>query len=561
MNKALASEKKYTMIIEKDVMVTMRDGVKIPVDIYRPDAPGEKFPALFAFSPYGKNSQVFETPPQPFGKSIFEASVESGDPRYYAERGYVFAIADFRGLGHSEGEYVGAFNKKEGEDGYDIVEFLAKQEWCDGGVGLAGICYFANAQLRVAIEQPPSLKCIAPWEIYGADAYTQAIYPGGVLDIFWYGLYTGTYPARCGYAINNVKSWMRENTPPEKLKELVDKFSADPDLRQYPYLYHLLQYPEKNPILFDYMLNPLDGPYWRERSVIEQIDKINVPVYVGGPFFSFFMDPQIHVYNRLNKDVPKKAYFYSDMGVRPWYTDHDELLRWYDYWLKGIDTGIMEEDNVRYYTTALNKWQGAKQWPLEDTKYEDFYFNSLGNLYPTPELYNDCPDSFVQEPLFVSEERGIVKYISPPLAEDMQVSGAPRVKFYAAIDQEDTTWRVEIREADSDAMYPLASGWLRASLRKRVPEKDTPWQIMHDFTKYDYVNLGEIYEYEVQLRPFSHLFKTGKQIKVEISSIDVPTDPATYDVYWHVCKAQTTLHKIYRDADYHSKLSLPVVKK
>ena len=233
MSKINASEKKYKMIVDKDVWVTMRDGVRIPVDIYRPDDPG-KFPALLAISPYGKNAQVYETPPQPFGKSIFEASVESGDPKFYAERGYAFAIADFRGLGHSEGEYVGAFGKKEGEDGHDIVEFLAKQPWCDGGVGLAGICYFANSQLKIAVEQPPSLKCIAPWEIYGADLYRHGMYPGGVFDIFYYGLYTGTYPARCGYAVNNVKSWMIENTPPDKLKELVDKLSADPDLRQYP---------------------------------------------------------------------------------------------------------------------------------------------------------------------------------------------------------------------------------------------------------------------------------------------------------------------------------------
>ena len=558
MSKITASEKKYKMIVDKDVWVTMRDGVRIPVDIYRPDAPG-KFPALLAMSPYGKNAQVFSTPPQPFGKSIFEASVESGDPKFYAERGYAFAIADFRGLGHSEGVHVGAFGKQEGEDGHDVVEFLAKQPWCDGGVGLAGICYFANSQLRIATEQPPSLKCIAPWEIYGADLYRQGIYPGGVLDIFWYGLYTGTYPARCGYAIKNVKSWMIENTPPDKLKELVDKYSADPDLEQYPYLYHLLQYPEKNPLLFDFMLNPLDGPFWRERSVIEYIEKINVPTYVGGPFFSFFMEPQIHVFNRLNKDVPKKAYFYADMGVRPWLTDHDELLRWYDYWLKGIDTGIMDEPDVRYFTSGQNKWHEAKQWPVETVEWKDFYFNSLGALTPGPELHNNHPDSFVQEPLFVTEERGMVKYVTPPLPDDIQISGAPRVKFYSSIDQDDTCWRVDIREAGSDALFPLTTGWLRASLRKRVYEKDTPWSIEHDFTKNDYVKPGEIYEYEMQLRPISHLIRAGKQISVEISCIDIPTDPSTYDVYWHVCKANTTLHKIYRDAEHQSKVSLPLV--
>ena len=141
------------------------------------------------------------------------------------------------------------------------MEWLAEQPWCDGNVGTAGICYFASMQLHAAAAQPPHLKCIAPWEIYGDDLYNHGMYEGGVLNIFRYGLYTGTYPARCGYAIKNCTSAMIRNTPKEELAKLVDEvIASDPDLRQYPYLYHLLKYPEKNPILFDFMLNPLDGP-------------------------------------------------------------------------------------------------------------------------------------------------------------------------------------------------------------------------------------------------------------------------------------------------------------
>lgn len=552
-----ASQPEYKVKVDLDVIMTTRDGVEIPVDVYRPDAPG-KFPGLLAMSFYGKSAQVFETPPQPFGKSIFEASVESGDPYYFAKRGYVYCIADHRGTGDSEGAYLGMMNKHEGEDGHDIVEWMATQEWCDGKVGLSGICYFAHAQLRTACEQPPHLKCIAPWEIFADDLYKHGMYEGGVLNIFLYGLYTGTYPARCGFAIKNIKSAMAESTPPEELKKLVDKYAADPDLRQYPYLYHLLKYPEKNPILFDFMLNPLDGPYYRERSIIEKIDKINVPTYVGGPFFSFFCEPQINVYNRI--DVPKKMYLYTDMGTRPWKGNHDELLRWYDYWLKDIDTGIMDEPNIRYHSTGSEKWASGQQWPLETTEWTDFYLHSLGGLSNEPDYFNDAPDSFTQEPLFVSEERANIKYVSPPLAEDLQVTGAPRVKFYASINQKDTTWRVQVRQADSDAIYPLASGWLKASLRKRVPEKDSAWEIEHDYTEFDYPVPGEIYEYEIQMRPMSHLFKAGTQIMLDISCIDVPTDIETYDVMWHVCPAVTTLHQVYRDVDHPSKLTLPVQK-
>ncbi|MBN1628994.1 MAG: CocE/NonD family hydrolase [Thermoleophilia bacterium] len=553
---APCSKPQYGHVVDKNILVAARDGVRLAVDVYRPDAPG-KFPALLALSPYGKDAQMFETPPQPFGKSVFEASIESGNAYWYAQRGYVYVMADLRGTGYSEGEYEGVFSHYEGEDGADIVEWIAQQPWCDGNVGMAGICYFASMQLHVAACQPPHLKCIAPWEIYGDDLYNHGEYEGGVANIFWYGLYTGTYPARCGYAINNTVSAMEKYTPKEELEKLVQEAMADPDLRQYPYLYHNLLYPKKNPPMFDFLLNKLDGPFWRERSVADRLDKIKVPAYVGGPCFSFFSQCQVNVFNRL--DVPKKMYLYTDMGTRPWRANHDELLRWYDYWLKGLDTGIMDEEPVRYHTTGLEQWQTAKEWPLETTVWTDFYLNSLEQLLPGPDLHNDEPDAFVQGPLYVTEKRARVTYITPPLPCDVQVTGPPRIAFYASIDQPDTAFRFDVREEGSDAVAPLASGWLRASHRALDAEKTTPWEIAHDHTKAVPIKPGEVNEYVAQLRPMSHLFRAGKRIKLEISSIDVPTDIETYDVMWHICNSATTLHKIYRDADHQSRLMLPVI--
>ncbi|MDH4269317.1 MAG: CocE/NonD family hydrolase [Dehalococcoidia bacterium] len=550
----------YGVKVEKNVYVPARDGVRLAVDIYRPDAPG-KFPALLALSPYGKEVQTFDTPPQPFGKSVFEASIEAGIPDFYVPRGYVYVIGDLRGTGYSEGEYEGLFSKKEGEDGADIVEWLAQQSWCNGKIGMAGICYFATIQLFVAAEQPPHLKAICPWEIFADDLYNHGLYEGGVLNIFLYGLYTGTYPARCGYAPKNVISAMIKNTPPKKLERLVEKALSNPDLRQYPYLYHLLKYPEKNPVLFDFMLNTNDGPYYWERSVCNRVNKIKVPAYVGGPLFSFFSQPQINIYNTLK--VPKKFLLYSNMGTRPWKAQHEEVLRWYDYWLKGIDTGIMDEPPIRYYTAVDNKWSKANEWPIESTVWTKFYLNSLESLSPEPDNYNDVPDCFVQQPLYVSEERARVQYLTPPLAEDLQVTGPPRIIFYAAIDADDTNFRIDVRDEPSDnsGILPLASGWLKASFRALDKNKTTPWEIGHDFTKSIPVEPGEINEYVAQLRPISYTFKAGHRIKLEISSIDIPTDPETYDVMWHVCSSKPTLHKIYRDGKYPSHLLLPVIPK
>ncbi len=551
-----ASKPVYGVIVEEDVFVTVRDGVRIAIDIYRPDDVGE-FPSLIAMSPYGKSAQVYPTPPQTFGKSIFEASVESGDPYYYASRGYVYVIGDIRGTGDSEGEYCGIMQSEEGTDGHDVIEWMAEQAWCDGNVATAGICYFSNTQLQIAATNPPHLKCIAPWEIFGDDLYNHGIYEGGVLNIFWYGLYTGTYPARCGYAIKNCTSDMIQNTPEEELKKLVDEAIKDPDLLNYPYLYHLLKYPGKNPILFDFMLNPLDGEWYQKRSVCNRLDNINVPAYIGGPFFSFFTEPQVNVFNRLK--VPKKMFLYTDMGIRPWKGHHDEVLRWYDYWLKGIETGIMDEEPIRYSITGSESWATAKEWPIETTENTDFYLGSLGKLSTDPDPFNPYPDCFVQEPLFVSEERARVTYTTRPLAEDLQVTGAPVITFYASVDQIDTNFRIQVREADSDAIYPLAQGWLKASHRAIDEAKTTPWEIAHVHSQAEPLVPGEIYEFKVQLRPMSHTFKAGQRILLDISSIDIPTDVETYDVMWHMCNARATLHKIYRDDKHPSRLSLPVI--
>ena len=160
------SPAEHGLVIYKDVMVRMRDGVRLAVNVYHPDAVG-KFPALLALSPYGKEIQELPLPPQSLDKSaVWDGVIEAGDSQYIVSRGYVHVIGDLRGTGYSDGEYVGIHSKQEGEDGYDLVEWIAQQPWCDGNVGMTGISYFAMLQCRVACEQPPHLKAIFPFEVH-----------------------------------------------------------------------------------------------------------------------------------------------------------------------------------------------------------------------------------------------------------------------------------------------------------------------------------------------------------------------------------------------------------
>lgn len=557
-------EPKYKMIVEKDVMVTARDGVKLAVDVYRPDAPGA-FPGLFTISVYGKDTQTFDTPPQEFGGSLFEASIETGDPEFYVSRGYCFVIGDYRGIGSSEGEMPGMFSKYEGEDGYDIIEWMAEQPWCNGNIGGTGTCYFGFTQLIIAEQQPPHLKCIAPFELNYDDFYERGFYTGGVCHLIWYCLYTGTNPCRVGLAPKNIVSAVEQEETPEEFKRMVEEACKDPDLKQYPYLYQLLRYPYKNPIVFDLLLHKLDGEWYQKRSYGNYLDKVNIPTFVGGPFHGPFGVAQTSVWNKLTNTPYKRLHMFRDMDPRPWNSHREELIQWYEYWLKGIDTGIMEEP-VCIVETCGGDTLELDNWPPREeglVGQKTFYLGQKEKLLPQfrMDLNMEEPDSFLQRPLFISEERGKLCYRTAPLSEDLQIVGSPVLKFYASIDQPDTTWRIDMYEGGHESPWPITKGWLRASLRKRIPEQDTFWELKHDATKFDYPVPGEIYEYEIMFRPTAHIFRAGTSIEIEISSIDIPSDETSYDEMWHLCKCQTCLHKIYRDKDHFSTLTLPILLK
>ena len=152
----LISQPKYGIRTQKDVYITVRDGIKLCVNVYRPDSPG-KFPALLALGGYGKELQEELIPPQPLNKSaVWDGNIEAGDTPDIVNRGYVHVIGDLRGVGKSEGEYAGMWSTQEGRDGADIVEWIAKQPWCDGNVGMIGYSYYGGSQLATAAQTASS---------------------------------------------------------------------------------------------------------------------------------------------------------------------------------------------------------------------------------------------------------------------------------------------------------------------------------------------------------------------------------------------------------------------
>lgn len=549
------SQPKYGIKAERDVYVRMRDGVRLAVNIYRPDAQG-KFPALLGMSGYGKDEMEVLMPPQPLNKSaVWDGNIEAGDFNDIVPRGYVHVIGDIRGTGHSEGKSPDS----EGRDNYDLIEWLAKQPWCSGKVGMVGYSYFSFSQLKAALERPPHLKCIAVSHV-AADFYRDMSYKGGVLSLMDYGVWYGRH-GTSGWAANNVVSVMKETLPKKEFERRRNELLNHPDIKNYPNLYHLLLYPQKNPRAFDAVMNPFDGPFWRKVSVYPYFDRIKIPVLVIGKCSHEDMGYWT-VYEGIK--TPKKLLMKPNgPEERPWREDLELLIRWYDHWLKGNDTGIMEEPPMKLFVMGENKYRFADQWPLPGVEWTKCYLRRWETLSFEPELYQNEPDGFFQQPLHVSTKRDSAVYVSSPVDEDLRVIGPAAINFHASIDQDDTNWIVKLFDvAPTGVETRLAKGLLKASHRALDAEKSKPYSPYHPHTKtsIETIKPGVIYEYNISLNVVSNVFRTGHKIKLSIESLESPRD-AEIQIHYHpiLNSSKATLHKIYRDRNHQSHLLLPVI--
>ena len=564
----LISQPKYGIKKEKDIYISMRDGVRLAADVYRPDAEG-KFPALLALSPYGKELQelVLSFPPQALPSNLWDGCIEAGDISYIVPRGYAHVIADLRGTGHSEGEYAGLSGigrNEEGRDGYDLVEWIAQQPWCDGNVGMVGISYYAVMQIQTAAEQPPHLKAVFPYG--GAYDIYRLNYHGG---IFWLMLRAAIdgRGGDSGFAVKNVVSAMMKKLTKEEFERRVEERLNDPDVRNYPNFYHMLKYSQRSPVFLDLLLNPYDGPFYWEGEASTKFDKVEVPVYTGINWGrAWFVDDTINCY--LGVKGPKKLLMmpFPPMVERPFHELHDLIIRWYDHWLKGIDTGVMDEPPIKIFVEGIRQWRYEEEWPLARTKWTEFYLRPRGRLSMESEpLDTDIvpPDGFYQAPPTVTNVVQSIKYTSPPMLEDMEVTGPIALYLYASIDTDDTNWMVKVRDVDpSGTKIEVSTGWLKASHRELDESRSTPWRPFHPHTRSEPVAPGKIYQYAIPIGAISNVFRAGHCIELEIRSIESAGDPTLVLLApdsFHLNSSRATTHKIYRDKNHQSRLLLPVI--
>ncbi len=572
------------MIQERDLMIPMRDGVRLAVDVYRPDAPG-KFPALYSCAVHNKDLQrrdVAEAlPPQPAYSTLWYGVIEGGDSKRLVANGYVHVIAQLRGVGKSEGNYL-----EDEWDHYDLIQWIAGQPWCDGNIGMVGISAFAGEQWRAAAQQPPNLKAIFPYDAcgaYGGRLGFRERHPGGVINTMPYHL--------DAFSCIHEGRGVPEPLPPE-LEQQWEEAINNRDYRMYAHLWNILtQKGQRSKMVFLTLINPYDDEETMRQSE-EMFRKIKVPFYTGSGAYAYtyklHWQGAQHFFEKI--DAPKKLIFTGPAHLeRPFHSYHDEILRWYDYWLKGKDTGIMDEPPVKIWVMGANEWRYSTDWPLPETQWRKYYLDSWERLTTEPPLptnqtqavYTE-PDAFVQMPPTHTMKIEKLRYMTAPLSRETLVIGPVSLTFYASIDQEDTNWIIVLKDVGPDVSVrtaregerfvpdnlperELTRGWLKASHRALDHSRSKPGVPWHPLTREAQrpVVPGEINEYQVEILSTANLFKSGHRICVEITSLDLATGTAGLTnveyIAGHVCSSKTVLHKVYHNADYPSHLLLPII--
>ena len=525
--------------------VAMRDGVELATRIIRPDVEG-RFPAVMIYYPYRflkKGPLDFDEEPWPFQPML-----------YLAGQGYAIVQYDTRGTGNSGGFTRDFYNPAEQRDGYDMVEWIAAQPWCNEKVGMMGISYGGVVQWHVAKQAPPHLKAIIV-RSGNDDNYTEFIYPGGVLRPFVMWRYAPQMTAM-------------NFAPP------------DPDLVGAKWSEIWEEHLQNNrPWGYGFIKHMLDGPYWRGQSLAPDYDRVQSAVFVIGGWADWYSTALLRAFSKLK--VPKRAL------VGPWghwwpevhntvpgprIDGRLEYQKWFDYWLKGIDNGVMDEPPVTLFKRQYKKpsarmvleepgfWQSEMDWPVPRTQYTPMYFYEGGRLSEErPAGPESGSDSYEYDPA-VGITSGIhaggsinpwgmpvdqrldqahsLVYTSAPLEEDLEVTGNPTAVLHVSSTADVAYFRVKLVDVAPDETAKLVRyGGLNATHRNSHSSPEP-------------LETGAVHELKFDLKAMSYVFAKGHRVRVAIASADMPNA-------WPTPKpAEITLH---RNRQRPSHLVLPVV--
>ena len=506
------SQPTYAIQAEMDVLVPMRDGVRLSADVFRPSAPGRQFPALIAISPYTRQLQR---------TNVVDGQNESGITSFWVPRGYVHVVIDVRGTNESEGDWD-HMGPTERNDLFDVIEWVAAQPWCSGDVGMSGESYYGWSQLMAAAEQPPHLRAIFP-QCAAVDLYRERYMHGGIFQ-------------------RGVGCWFNA------VRELNGRRDDFAGINHHQ----------------DVMMaitEPFDGAYYRDRLSWTRLDRIQVPTYVNGSWrhVGSHLRGSFEAWNRIGSTEKRMLIGPTPRPRKPMGAYHGEALRWYDHHLKGMDTGVMEGPPIQLWIPGLDTWRGEQEWPLTRTEWREYFLTGLTAAEGlAAEVGTDGQATYTYDPTSMAAYRGEPRlvYRSEPFERETESTGPLALTLWASSTATDTDWFIAVSdEGPSGAVRGLTNGWLRASHRELVPDRSEPWQPFHPHLRADLLTPGEAYEFAIEVWPTSNVFRAGHRLRLEIASCD---DQAHLGDCHTAC-ALPAVNTILHGAAHPSRLLVPII--
>ena len=582
--------------------LTMHDGVKVAIDIYRPTNNGilheEKLPVIWCATPYRRAIIEPDGKRTPLNNNLWFAPSDIESILFH---GYIVAALDSRGNGASYGNAILQCSLDEAYDYYDVNEWLASQEWCSGKTGMFGCSYLGDTQMYCAMMAPPSLKCIVP---NGAAFELPKFTINGVRNMLQY-----KYIDQVMYPKNvvDVAVAVDEDTDGSMIREVSEIHKNNPSnykaREDMKYSDSFLDYTHRK--IYDECYLP---------KYLNNFNNSGIAVYIWGSWKDLTSaTDQIMLYNNLK--VPKRivmgnwfhpGYFIPD--APNWKVEH---LRWYDYWLKGIDNGIMDEPPMILCNTVVSddittdvdsrhigrlsdslvvreehEWKQTYSWPESEMRMENFYFNnkqsktvaSLNDGSLTEKKPEDINAKDVYTVDYTVTKVGLVDrmsynvmgsqdytpfdeksttYTTAPFAEDTKLSGFPLMELWVSIPVKRLDFYVTLEEIDQNGVsHYLTDGKLSTACRGTV---DPPYDYMnlpyHRNHKRDQQDMpiNTPVKLEFALSPLMNTIKAGNRLRVTINHCDRDR----WELNEIIPAPEVT---IYRSTDLPSLIKLPIVR-
>ena len=558
--------------IERFKPVPMRDGVKLYADVYMPAKPG-KYPTIVIRTCYG-----------------VQRDGGHQDKIRFAQQGYAVVFADVRGRYESEGQWYPFAD--EGKDGYDIIEWAAKQSFSNGKVALQGGSYLGHNQWAAMSQTPPHLVATFPG-VASTNIYANWLTMGGAFRLsFNYGWGVVRMPNR----IMLPQYWHTEAYTPEELKYeniLWHLPLKDGDLKSAGYAVKHYR---------DWIDHESYDDYWKSISDEENFSKMNVPAHTYGGWFDIFLMGTINGYIGMkNKAATPEARAGARMIIGPWGHGPSQAfgtvdfgptanmkmfereLQFYDYHLKGIKNGIEKEDPVKLFYMGVDKWRSEKDYPIPGTQYKNLYLTSNGNANSVRgdgELTFEAPkkaaaDKYTYDPKFpvmtlggnnccgtptqagpydqrpLERREDVLVYSSDFLKSAVTIAGPVKMKLFAATDGPDTDWMIKLVDVYPDGRaMPISEGILRARFREGLD-------------KIKLLTPNQVYEYDIELTGTANVFLPGHRIRVDITSSNFPQfdrNPNTGDPFGSSDRIRVAQQTIHHGGPRLSSIVLPTVR-